>query len=83
VTAALAAEMTGAAAASGARLAATMLVAMARSLTSPEVLAEVSGHHSAQARRDVLRAWIATAAPMVSCLDRHLSREPGAQPAAG
>jgi hypothetical protein len=56
---------------------------MARSLTSPEVLAEVSGHHSAQARRDVLRAWIATAAPMISCLDRHLSREPGAHLAAG
>src|ERR1700734_3833970 len=52
LTAVLAEEMTGAAAAPGARLAATMLVAMTRSLTSPEVLAEVTGQDSAQARRD-------------------------------
>jgi len=79
LTAVLAAEMTGTAA----RLAASMLVALVRSLTSPEVLAEVSGHPTAQARRDVLRAWIATAVPLVSCLDRHLSREPGTHPAPG
>jgi hypothetical protein len=46
---------------------------MARSVTSPEVLAEVTSHPSAQARQDALRAWIATAAPMTGCLDRYLS----------
>ena len=65
----LAGEMPGTGAAPRARLAATMLVAMVRSVTSAEVLAEVRGHRSAAARQDALRAWIITAATMVSCLD--------------
>jgi hypothetical protein len=69
LTGVLAAELTGTAAASRARLTATMLVAMVRSLTSPEVLADIRSYRSARARRDALRAWIATAAPMVSCLE--------------
>jgi hypothetical protein len=47
----------------------TMLVAMVRSVTSAEVLAEVRGDRSAAARQDALRARITTAATMVSCLD--------------
>jgi AcrR family transcriptional regulator len=78
LTGVLAEEMTGAAAAPSARLAAGMLVTMARSLTSPEVLAEARGHRSAAARRDALRAWIASAASLVSCLDQHLGDERGA-----
>jgi AcrR family transcriptional regulator len=65
----LADQMPGAGAAPRARLAATMLVAMVRSVTSAEVLAEVRDHRSAAARQDALRAWISTAATMVSCLD--------------
>jgi hypothetical protein len=65
----LAGEMPGTGAAPRARLAATMLVAMVRSVTSAEVLAEVRGHRSAAARQDALRAWITTAATTVSCLD--------------
>lgn len=52
-----------------ARLEAGMLIAMVRSLTSPEVLVEVERHRSDAAKREALRAWVAAAAPMVSCLD--------------
>ena len=54
-----------------ARLTAFMLVGLVRSVTSPEVLAEVRAHHSAAARRDALRSWIATAASLVECLEQH------------
>jgi AcrR family transcriptional regulator len=63
---ALASETEGPAAPARARLAASMLVAMVRSLVSPEVLAEVERHASPQDRRQALRAWVATAAAMVS-----------------
>ena len=46
-----------------------MLVAMVRSLTSPEVLEEVERHRSGSAQRDALRAWAAAAAPLVACLE--------------
>jgi AcrR family transcriptional regulator len=54
-----------------ARLAAAMLVAMVRSFTWPEVLAEVQAQPSLQAGRETLRSWVATAAPLVSSLDQH------------
>ena len=57
-----------------ARLAAAMLVAMVRSFTWPEVLAEVQAQPSPQAGREALRSWVAAAAPLVSCLDQHPPR---------
>ena len=54
-----------------ARLTAAMLVAMVRSFTWPEVLTEVQAQPSQQAGRETLRSWVATAAPLVSCLDQH------------
>jgi AcrR family transcriptional regulator len=48
-----------------ARLAAMLLIAMLRSVTSPEVLAEVERHRSPAARRKALRAWVTTSADMV------------------
>jgi hypothetical protein len=74
----LADQMPGPGAAPRARLAATMLVAMVRSVTSAEVLAEVRDHRTAAARQDALRAWITTAATMVSCLDRQLPEQTAA-----
>jgi len=56
-----------------ARLTAAMLVAMVRSFTWPEVLAEVQAQPSPQAGRETLRSWIDTAGPLVSCLDLHLA----------
>jgi AcrR family transcriptional regulator len=49
-----------------ARLAAGLLIAMFRSITSREVLTEVGRHRSPTARRKALRAWIATSAEIVS-----------------
>jgi hypothetical protein len=46
-----------------------MLVALVRSRTSTEVLADIRRHESASARREALQAWVATAESMVSCLD--------------
>jgi AcrR family transcriptional regulator len=54
-----------------ARLTAMMLVGLIRSLTSPEVLAEVRQHQSQPARRDAVRSWIATGSSLVSCLEQH------------
>ena len=54
-----------------ARLEAIMLVGLVRSLTSPEVLREISQHRSPAARRAALRSWIATAGSQVSCLSQH------------
>ncbi|HEX4064226.1 MAG TPA: helix-turn-helix domain-containing protein [Streptosporangiaceae bacterium] len=69
LTAVLTQEADGAMAGPRARLAAAMLVAMVRSLTSPEVLEEVERHSSQSAQRGALRAWVAAAAPLVACLD--------------
>jgi AcrR family transcriptional regulator len=49
-----------------ARLAAGLLIAMFRSVTSQEVLTEVGRHRSPAARRKAWRAWIATSAEIVS-----------------
>lgn len=68
LTAALVSEFSGPAAAAQARLTATLLVAMVRSLTSAEVLADVQAHTTLAARQGALRAWVATAESMVSCL---------------
>jgi AcrR family transcriptional regulator len=73
VAAALAAETGGPHPGPSARLAAAMLVAMVRSFTWPEVLAEVQAQPSPQAARETLHAWVATAAPLVSALDQHLT----------
>jgi AcrR family transcriptional regulator len=68
---ALAAEASGPFAGPSARLTAAMLVAMVRSFTWPEVLAEAQAQPTPQAAREQLRAWVATAAPLVSCHDQH------------
>jgi AcrR family transcriptional regulator len=71
LTAVLAEETDGPESGPRARLTAIMLVGLVRSLTSPEVLAEVRSRPSPQARRDALRSWIATACSLVSCLSQH------------
>jgi AcrR family transcriptional regulator len=71
VAGALAAETDGPHPGPTARLTAAMLVAMVRSFTWPEVLAEAQAQPSPQASRETLRSWIATAAPLVSCLNQH------------
>ena len=71
VAGALAAEVSGPFAGPSARLTAAMLVAMVRSFTWPEVLAEAQAQPSPRAARERLRAWVATAAPLVSCLGQH------------
>jgi AcrR family transcriptional regulator len=71
VTAVLAGETDGPDSGPRARLTAIMLVGLVRSLTSPEVLAEVRAHRSAAARRDALRSWIGTASSLVECLQQH------------
>ena len=43
-----------------------MLVAMVRSFTWPEVLAEVQAQPSPQAGRETLHSWVATAAPQTT-----------------
>lgn len=77
VAAALAAETDGPHPGPSARLTAALLVAMVRSFTWPEVLAEVQAEVQArpspQAGRETLRSWVATAAPLVSCLNQHPS----------
>jgi AcrR family transcriptional regulator len=55
----------GPAAAARARLAASQIIAMVRSLTSPEVRALVGRQRSATKSRLELHAWVATAAAMV------------------
>jgi AcrR family transcriptional regulator len=73
LTEALVPEFDGAGAAARARLTATLLIALVRSLTSAELLADARHHQSPAARRAALRQWIATAERMVSCLDAELS----------
>jgi AcrR family transcriptional regulator len=76
LTVVLAGETEGPAAPARARLAASMLVAMVRSLTSPEVLAEVQRHASPDGRQQALRSWVATAAAMTSCLTSDVDVQP-------
>jgi AcrR family transcriptional regulator len=64
----LAGQGDGAAVAPRARLTATLLVAMVRSLTSAELLDEVGRRGSAAAQSEALHAWVDTAESMVSCL---------------
>lgn len=64
LSAVLVAEL-GPASAARARLAASQIIAMVRSLTSPEVLALVGRQRSATKKRGELQAWVATAAAMV------------------
>jgi AcrR family transcriptional regulator len=71
LTKALEAEFAGADAAARARLTAMLLIALVRSLTSAELLADVR-RRSAAARRPALRKWITAAERMVSCLDSEL-----------
>ena len=71
MTAALEQETDGPDSGPRARLTAIMLIGLVRSLTSPEVLAEVRSHKSAAARRAALRAWVDTASSLVECLEQH------------
>jgi len=64
LAAVLVAEL-GPASAARARLAASQIIAMVRSLTSPEVRALVGRQRSATRSRLELQAWVATAAAMV------------------
>jgi AcrR family transcriptional regulator len=70
LTALLTEQLDGAAVAPRARLMATLLVAMVRSLTSAELLAEVGRRGPQGAQSEALHAWVGTAESMVSCLSR-------------
>jgi AcrR family transcriptional regulator len=70
LTALLAEQLDGSVVAPRARLTATLLVAMVRSLTSAELLTEVGWRGSPSAQSEALHAWVDTAESIVSCLSR-------------
>jgi AcrR family transcriptional regulator len=79
LAAVLVAEL-GPASAARARLAASQIIAMVRSLTSPEVRALVGRQRSVTKNRLELQAWVAQAAAMVRDGQGDLGTENGAAP---